>query len=153
MRRIRAMRSGGPDAQGTTEDIASEAMARFLQRVHARPVPALDRGESWGLLMAIARSLIVDQSRRRHVRAMALVRLRRELCAERLATPDSVAETHELAGRAFMAMTHEERALAVRRMSGESWAAISRELGVSEETLRQRWSSLRRRLRTLDREA
>ncbi len=47
------------------------------------------------------------------------------------------------------AMTPEERLLVMQRMRGASWAAIAAETGISEDALRQRWSTLRRRLRPL----
>ena len=152
VRRLHALseRHGDPDLGAT--DLAHASVARFLASLRRDGRTDLTRGEAWGLLTTIAQHLLIDALRRRNVKESALEALRRELLAttdDAESEPGAHLELRDLAEHAMSAMTPEERQLVMQRLRGASWAAIAAETGVSEDALRQRWSTLRRRLRSL----
>jgi RNA polymerase sigma factor (sigma-70 family) len=150
VRRLGSLHERELGAHESTDDLVSESMRRFLATVRARGLHAMPRAEAWGLLSTIAHRLLVDGLRRHQVRSKALTRLRVELALESPELEPAVAvELRELVERTMGAMTADERAIVSRRLGGASWAEISRETGVGEEALRQRWAALRRRLREL----
>lgn len=152
VRRLHALceRHGDPDLGAV--DLAHASVARFLASLRRDSRTDISRGEAWGLLTTIAQHLLIDALRRRNVKESALEVLRRELLAttdDADAAPGAHVELRDLAEHALSAMTPEERLLVMQRMRGVSWATLAAEMGVSEDALRQRWSTLRRRLRPL----
>jgi RNA polymerase sigma factor (sigma-70 family) len=152
LRRLHALCERHGDPELGAADLAHASVARFLASVRRDGRTDFSRGEAWGLLTTIAQHLLIDALRRRNVKDSALEVLRRDLLSttdESDAEPATHVELRDLAEHAMSAMTPEERLLVMQRMRGASWAAIAAETGISEDALRQRWSTLRRRLRPL----
>jgi DNA-directed RNA polymerase specialized sigma24 family protein len=152
LRRVQALRDSLGGVGMSATDLAHASVERFLAAAQRDGAAPLTRGEAWGLLSTIAQHLFIDSLRRRTVHQSALERLRHDRAAAGDAAesePARSAERRDLAEHTLSAMTEEEQLLVARRMQGAAWASIAAEVGVSEEALRQRWSALRRRLRSL----
>lgn len=147
-RRIRTLRQGDRDWSMRTSELVSTGMVRILGATDGGRAE-LSRGRFIGLLEAVARSVVVDGIRRRRVRRAAQEVLRQQPRMEADDSGIDAADARALADRLVAEMTTDERELVRLRLAGREWTDVALELGITAEAARQRWSTLKRRMRGL----
>ena len=147
-RRIRTLRQRDCDWSMRTSELVSTGMVRILGATDGGRAE-LSRGRFLGLLDAVARSVVVDGIRRRQVRRAAQEVLRTQARSEEVDSGTDAAEARALADRLVAEMTADERELVRLRLAGREWTEVAAELGITADAARQRWSTLKRRMRAL----
>lgn len=145
-RRIRTLRHDDCDWSMRTSELISSSVVRMLDATDGGR-ERLSRGRFVGLLESVVRSVVIDGIRRRRVRRAAQRVLCEQAAREEPRAVGEPADTRALAERLVAGMSEDERALMRLRLDGREWDEVAAMLGISSDAARQRWTTLRKRMR------
>jgi RNA polymerase sigma factor (sigma-70 family) len=151
-RRIGAEVRGAPGVDA--DDVFSTTLRRVDYAAAKGSFSMRSAPEAWGFVAKVVRRAV-----QRHRRRAA--RLAEAVAALATSPREAVDESPDHEDRLELAFIMQEleatrpqdAELIRHRLRGRRWREVSRDMGVSEEALRQRWSALMARLRTRRREA